>query len=139
MKAIRWRQTHATRCIGCSRAEVLSGMDITGDDHVIFSFENPHVAITQFILTFQRRWPHLSVDYTEPDFHQVYEGDRGAHDCGLAVKTREHSSLFFIAKSVCVSFMRKMGMRWTKTESAHLPCLFGSERTLSFSSAKLPK
>jgi hypothetical protein len=89
----------------------MSGMEITGDDHVIFSFENPHAAITHFILTFQRRWPHLSIDYTEPDFHQVYRGDHAARNCGLAVQTRERSSLYFYCEEDLREFHEEMAMR----------------------------
>lgn len=70
-------------------------MEITGDDHVIFTFENPHAAIAEFILALQHAWPPLSIDYTEPDFQYVYAGSNAAFECGQAVKTHERSSLFF--------------------------------------------
>lgn len=70
-------------------------MDISGDDYVIFTCENPHTAVANYIASLQLRWPQLSIDYTEPDYRCVYSGINAPADCSETVKTRNRSSLYF--------------------------------------------
>lgn len=74
-------------------------MEITGDDHVIFTFESPHSAVVRFILALQHTWPLLSIEYTEPDYCRVYEGKNAGIECGQDIFAHERSSLFFYCES----------------------------------------
>src|SRR5579871_564092 len=72
----------------------MTGMDITGDDHIIFTFGDYHAAVTNYITKLQIRWPQLSIDLNESDQQQTFSGDNAARECNHAIKGRTQAMLF---------------------------------------------